>query len=124
MAVRAYLVALHLLLAIPAFAEVPAAVLARLRAAGLPDDSLAFSVQRVGGGVVAEHDAKRPMQPASTLKVLTSIVALETLGPAYRGRSEMLVAGSRPRAPTSDSRLSTRRRSSATTSSPTRSRST
>ena len=29
------------------------------------------------------------MQPASTLKLLTSLAALEILGPAYRGRSEL-----------------------------------
>lgn len=88
-----FILAIHLLAALPAFAEVPPPVLARLRAAGLPDDSLAFTVQRVGGAVVAEHEAHRPMQPASTLKLLTSIVALDTLGPAYRGQSELLMTG-------------------------------
>jgi len=93
MPVRPLLLAFLLLFAVPASAEIPAAVLERLRAAGLPDDSLAFTVQRAGGGMVAEHDARRPMQPASTLKLLTSIVALETLGPAHRGTSELLAAG-------------------------------
>lgn len=61
-----------------------------LRDARLPQDSLGVIVLRASdGGVVFEHGADRPLQPASTLKVLTSIVALERLGPAYRGRTEL-----------------------------------
>jgi D-alanyl-D-alanine carboxypeptidase/D-alanyl-D-alanine-endopeptidase (penicillin-binding protein 4) len=83
-----------LALSLPAWPQVPPVVLERLRAAGLPGDALAFTVQRVtDAAVVAEHGAQRPMQPASTLKLLTSLVALETLGPAFRGRSALLAAG-------------------------------
>jgi D-alanyl-D-alanine carboxypeptidase/D-alanyl-D-alanine-endopeptidase (penicillin-binding protein 4) len=83
-----------LALALPGWAQAPPMVLERLRAAGLPDDALAFTVQRVADAtVVAEHGAQRPMQPASTLKLLTSLVALETLGPAFQGRSALLAAG-------------------------------
>ena len=75
-------------------AEVPAPVAERLQAAGLPVDSLAFVVQRAADGtVVAAHAPDRAMQPASTLKLLTSLVALETLGPAWRGRTEILASG-------------------------------
>jgi D-alanyl-D-alanine carboxypeptidase/D-alanyl-D-alanine-endopeptidase (penicillin-binding protein 4) len=83
-----------LALALPAWAQVPPVVVERLRAAGLAEDALAFTVQRVSdASVVASHRAERPMQPASTLKLLTSLVALETLGPAFRGRSALLAAG-------------------------------
>ena len=83
-----------LALSLPAWPQVPPAALERLRAAGLPDDALAFTVQRVTDAtVIAEHGAQRPMQPASTLKILTSLVALETLGPAFQGRSALLAAG-------------------------------
>jgi serine-type D-Ala-D-Ala carboxypeptidase/endopeptidase (penicillin-binding protein 4) len=77
----------------PAAAEVPAPIRARLAAAGLPDDSLSFVLQRSDGRTLAAHAPLSPMQPASTLKLLTSLVALETLGPAWRGRSELLAAG-------------------------------
>lgn len=91
---RTALSALLLALALPAGAQVPPVVLEHLHASGLPDDALAFTVQRVSdASVVAAHGADRPMQPASTLKLLTSLVALETLGPAFRGRSELLAAG-------------------------------
>jgi D-alanyl-D-alanine carboxypeptidase/D-alanyl-D-alanine-endopeptidase (penicillin-binding protein 4) len=79
--------------ALPARAEIPAPIQERLRAAGLPADSLAFVVQRSDGRTLAGHSADAPMQPASTLKLLTSLVALETLAPSWRGRSELLAAG-------------------------------
>src|SRR5258706_3203310 len=91
---RKALYTLLLALALPAWAQVPPVVLDRLRAADLPDAALAFIVQRVSdGSIVAAQGAERPMQPASTLKVLTSLVALETLGPAFRGRSELHATG-------------------------------
>ena len=95
MRIRMRILALLAILA-PALAwgEVTPPVLARLQGAGLPADSLAFTVLRADDGrSVAAHAPQRPMQPASTLKVLTSLVALETLGPAFRGRTEVLAAG-------------------------------
>jgi len=82
-----------LLLAVTAAAEVPAPVAAALAAAGLPEDSLGFVVMdaRTGREVLA-HRADAPMQPASTLKVLTALVALERLGPAWQGRTELVTA--------------------------------
>jgi D-alanyl-D-alanine carboxypeptidase/D-alanyl-D-alanine-endopeptidase (penicillin-binding protein 4) len=75
-------------------AELPQPVLARLRAAGLPDDAMGVMVQRLADAkVLVAHGAERSMQPASTLKLLTSIVALETLGPAFRGRTELRTRG-------------------------------
>lgn len=45
------------------------------------------------GAVVLSHQPGRSLQPASTLKVLTALAALEKLGPAYRGRTELSLAG-------------------------------
>lgn len=74
--------------------DLPAPVVERLRAAGLPSDSIAIVVRRVHDGAVrVSHRPDASMQPASTLKLVTSLVALETLGPAYRGRSELRIAG-------------------------------
>lgn len=78
----------------PALAQLPAGVAAKLRAAGLPEDSIGVVVRRVPDGkVVVSHGAERGMQPASTMKLLTSIAALEMLGPAYRGRSQLRARG-------------------------------
>ncbi len=62
---------------------------ARQMAAGqLPDDALSVLVLR-GDTVVLSHRAERPMQPASTMKLVTTLVALDTLGPVFRGRTEL-----------------------------------
>ena len=91
---RLFLLVLAALLAPAAHGELPPTIAEALRAAGLAPDSMAFVVQRASDGrTIAAHQAERPMQPASTLKVLTSIVALDTLGPAFRGRTDLLAAG-------------------------------
>ena len=78
----------------PVFADLPEPVAARLRAAGIPEDAIGFTVQRLDDGApVVAHLPDRSRQPASTLKVLTSLVALEKLGPAYRGRTELRTRG-------------------------------
>jgi D-alanyl-D-alanine carboxypeptidase/D-alanyl-D-alanine-endopeptidase (penicillin-binding protein 4) len=75
-------------------AEVPAPVLEKLRAADLPEDSIGIVVRRASDGTAfLLHQPDRPMQPGSTLKLLTALVALETLGPGYRGRTYLLTDG-------------------------------
>jgi D-alanyl-D-alanine carboxypeptidase/D-alanyl-D-alanine-endopeptidase (penicillin-binding protein 4) len=62
---------------------------ARLMAANqLPDEALSVLVLR-GDTVVLAHRAQQPMQAASTIKLVTTLVALETLGPVFRGRTEL-----------------------------------
>ena len=76
--------------------ELPEQVVRLLGEAKLPHDALGVTVLRASDGeVLLEHFADRPLQPASTLKVLTSIVALERLGPAYRGRTELRTSAER-----------------------------
>ena len=75
-------------------AGLPESVVALLRASNLPQDSLGVIVLRAADGrTVLAHRADEAMQPASTLKTLTSIVALERLGPTYRGKVELRSAG-------------------------------
>ena len=72
----------------------PETVRQALAGASLPHDALAFVVLRADTGAVLDaQSASRPMQPASTLKVLTSAVALDRLGRAYRGRSFLMSNG-------------------------------
>lgn len=71
----------------------PAAVADVLRRANIPDQAMAVVVQRLSdGAMIANRHASRPMQPASTMKLVTSAVALEELGPTFRGRVEMRTA--------------------------------
>ncbi len=73
-----------------AFAQLPESVRNQLRAAHIPEDALGASVLRLSDySILLSHGAERSLQPASTLKLLTTIVGLEILGPAYRGRSEL-----------------------------------
>lgn len=81
----------------------PAAVADALRQAQLPADALAAVVMPVarstGGwsgwwaarlGLHWQAQADRPMQPGSTLKLLTAAVALDRLGPNASGFTELL----------------------------------
>lgn len=90
---RVFAAAFGLSLALAAHAEVPASLAARLAAAGLPEESLGFTVlDAKTGREVLSHRAGASMQPASTLKVLTALVALDRLGPAWQGRMELVTA--------------------------------
>jgi D-alanyl-D-alanine carboxypeptidase/D-alanyl-D-alanine-endopeptidase (penicillin-binding protein 4) len=71
-----------------AHAGLPEPVTQLLQAANIPEDAVGVMVMR-GGETVLAHNAEQAMSPASTMKVLTSIVALEQLGPVFRGRTEL-----------------------------------
>src|SRR5258708_22804041 len=80
--------------ALPAAGDLPQPVLERLRAANIPEDAMATVVQRLSdGATILAHQPARPMQPASTIKLLTSLAALDRLGPAYRARTELRATG-------------------------------
>ncbi len=79
--------------AAPVVAALPERVAALMRAANLPLDSLGVAVIRAAdGAAIFSHEAERALQPASTLKTLISIVALERLGPSYRASTELRTA--------------------------------
>jgi len=75
-----------------AHAQLPAPVAQVLAQQGLPEDALGVLVLK-GDAVVLAHQADRPMQPASTMKLVTTLVGLERLGPAFRGRTELRTTG-------------------------------
>ncbi len=83
-----------LLQAGPARADLPPTLARQLAEAGIPAAALGLVVAPVGPGArFVEHGAARPLQPASTMKLLTTLVGLEQLGPAWRGQSRLLAAG-------------------------------
>jgi D-alanyl-D-alanine carboxypeptidase/D-alanyl-D-alanine-endopeptidase (penicillin-binding protein 4) len=73
---------------LPAQAQLPEAVASTLRSAAIPEDALSVLVLR-GDKTILSHLADRPMQPASTMKLVTTLIGLETLGPVFRGRTEL-----------------------------------
>ncbi|MBQ5962179.1 D-alanyl-D-alanine carboxypeptidase/D-alanyl-D-alanine-endopeptidase [Massilia sp. ZL223] len=82
------------LFAAPAFvhAQLPEPVAQVLARNGLPQDALGVLVLK-GDAVVLSHQAGLPMQPASTMKLVTTLVGLERLGPVFRGRTELRTTG-------------------------------
>lgn len=87
---RFLLVIAWLLLAVPGYAALPAPVAQALRAGGVPAESVAVFVQRVDRSQPSlAHRAERPLNPASTMKLLTTYAGLELLGPAYAWRTEI-----------------------------------
>lgn len=71
-----------------AHAQLPESVSVLLRSANIPEDAMGAIVLR-GNTVVMSHGAERSMQPASTMKLVTTAVGLEQLGPVFRGRTEL-----------------------------------
>lgn len=69
-------------------AALPEAVERLLREAAIPADAVGAIVMR-GDATLLSHNAERSMQPASTMKLVTTMVGLEQLGPAFRGRTEL-----------------------------------
>ena len=75
-----------------ASAQLPAPVSQLMAASSIPEDAIGVLVLRGDTAVVA-HQAERAMQPASTMKLVTTLVGLEQLGPVFRGRTELRSTG-------------------------------
>lgn len=74
--------------------DLPATVLAALNVRNVQDDSLSIFVQDLASGeVILEHHADADRNPGSTIKLLTTLVALDMLGPAYTWRTEVFALG-------------------------------
>ena len=53
-----------------------------------------LAIEAATGRVLAQRQADREFTPASTFKLLLSVTALETLGPQFRFRTQLLARGS------------------------------
>lgn len=75
--------------------ELPVEVAAALQRARIPPQALAAVVEEAGGGRqrLAVHD-DIPVNPASLAKLVTTYAALDRLGPAWRWRTPVWLAGS------------------------------
>lgn len=71
-------------------AGVPAQVAAALRRAGVPASAASFYVIRLGAPAArASWNAQEPMNPASTMKLVTTFAGLQLLGPDYRWQTSL-----------------------------------
>jgi D-alanyl-D-alanine carboxypeptidase/D-alanyl-D-alanine-endopeptidase (penicillin-binding protein 4) len=72
----------------------PAPVAKALAAAGIPEAAVGVVVQELDARQPSVSvNAGQPMHPASTMKLVTTLAALELLGPAFTWRTEALAAG-------------------------------
>lgn len=74
----------------------PSDVASALRGSGLPLKSFGFYVQPVDGdapATLAALNAEQPFLLASTAKLVTSLAALDLLGPSHRWRTEAFATG-------------------------------
>jgi D-alanyl-D-alanine carboxypeptidase/D-alanyl-D-alanine-endopeptidase (penicillin-binding protein 4) len=73
-------------------AQLPEPVTQALRTTGIAEDAVSVLVLRDDQTVLA-HLADRSMQPASTMKLVSTLIGLENLGPVFRGRTELRSTG-------------------------------
>lgn len=85
---RRLALAAALLASLPAYAQLPDALNQALAANGIPADTVGMLVLR-GNDVLVAHNVNQAMAPASTMKLVTTMVGLEQLGPVFRGRTEL-----------------------------------
>lgn len=75
-------------------ANLPASVVDALKRAKIPLSSVAIVVQETNSRhAILNINATRAMNPASTMKLLTTFSALEILSPAYRWKTEAYLDG-------------------------------
>ena len=74
--------------------ELPLRVQSALNARNVPYETLSVYVSDVETGEpILEWNGNEPRNPASTIKLLTTLVALDVLGPTYRWRTDVFAAG-------------------------------
>ena len=84
---------LCLALACQAQATLPDEVRAVLQAASVPETSISALVLPAGGGIPRlAHLEAQPRSPASTMKLVTTLVALEELGPNFRWNTQLFMS--------------------------------
>jgi D-alanyl-D-alanine carboxypeptidase/D-alanyl-D-alanine-endopeptidase (penicillin-binding protein 4) len=92
---RAFAIAIvAITIAMPAFAVVPRSVTRAFLDARVPMNAVGIVVQEAGAArPLFAHQADRPFNPASVMKLVTSFAALELLGADYRWKTEAYLDG-------------------------------
>jgi D-alanyl-D-alanine carboxypeptidase/D-alanyl-D-alanine-endopeptidase (penicillin-binding protein 4) len=65
-----------------------------IAAAGIRADQYGLMVRPLGAGTLhADHESDKPLNPASTMKLVTTHAAMELLGPDYRWTTDIYTTG-------------------------------
>ena len=82
--------------------SLPVSITKTLKRANIPEEAVSWSIAKIqpiksGAGFemreISEFNAEQGMNPASTMKLVTSLAAIETLGPAYRWKTSIYTNG-------------------------------
>lgn len=74
--------------------ELPALVREQLSLAQIPDSAVGIIVQPLdAAGPIVSFNASEPMNPASTMKLLTTFAVIDVLGPAFTWRTQFYSDG-------------------------------
>lgn len=74
--------------------ELPPEVRAALQRARVPEDALSVVLQEAGSGrSLLSHQARKPVNPASIAKLVTTYAALDLLGPAWSWSTPVYLGG-------------------------------
>ena len=76
--------------------QIPKAIQKILLTSKLPESSLSFSIQRLtphAGLSQLGWQANQAMNPASVMKILTTLAALDLIGPQYRWKTNLYTTG-------------------------------
>ena len=97
MSINQYLISLFLLCFLPQAAltaDLPLPIQSALNHRKLPEDSLSVYVQDLDSGeTVLQWQDNVPRNPGSTIKLLTTLAALDVLGPTYRWNTNIYALG-------------------------------
>lgn len=78
----------------PVSAALPQAIARGFVDEGIPLSAVGMYVREIGAAQpLLSHQSAKPMNPASTMKLLTTFAALELLGPDYRWKTEAYADG-------------------------------
>ena len=77
-----------------ASAELPAGVSLALKQAGIPETHVGVVVQQLDGTPLLLHGEDRAFNPASVMKLVTTLAALDSMGPAHTFKTLVWLDGS------------------------------